>query len=345
MAFRDYVSELVASVPRLSPAHAQKIINDSWRSIQDMRLWSFNIINQGQLFMPDAITSGTVTATFGSTTMQADATAKTALDAVVLANPVLASATLGVGRQIRVGSFPVNSPSGTLYNIVAYDDTTGIITIDRPYGEATGAGLNYLVYKAYYAPPLTQGSPSPKFVKYFTIVNAASGYSIRGRKLYWMQAQINAIDPQRGAIGGDPYIVAYFAPNNVGQPVHEFYPHPTTFRTLIAMFQVRWENLSTSQDLPSVTYDLADMLMYQAKIKAGEWALGNVAMYPELAAVNWVAYIAQMEKSFREERIQCIKQDDEANPLLPQLQGGLWDFPLGGEFLQSHDVSSLIPPF
>lgn len=336
MAFRDLTSELIGSVPRLDYLNASRLVNRAWKLMQDQRLWSFNVITDGQVFAPSSISTGTVSAVFNSTTMTADATAITALNLVALSNPVLASPTFGVGRQIRLGA-----PAGPLYTITAWDGA-GTITIDRPYGEVTVTGSTYSVYKAYYAPPLAAGAASPTFIRYFSIVNEKAGYSIRGRRLNYTQAQINAIDPQRGATG-DPYITAFKGRNSSGQSVYEFYPNPVNVSTYLAQFQIRWPGLSPTQDLPQMPYAIDELLLHRAKGLAGEWALSNVSTYPELAGVNWVSYSQIQDKNFKETRIQCIKMDDEINPLVAMLQGSIYDFPLGGSFLQNHDVSSLIP--
>jgi len=336
MAYRDLTGDLIGAVPRLGFLNASSILSRAWRMLQDMRLWSFNVITDGQIYSPDSISVGTVSAVFNSFTVTPDATAIAALNAVVASNPLLASSTLGIGRQIRIGS----SPSGPLYDISSYDGAT--ITLDRPYGEPTIAGSLYQVYKAFYAPPVIASLPSVDFVRYFSVRNVNSGYSIRGRRLFYTQAQLNAIDPQRGATG-DAYILAIKGRNELGQPVHEFYPNPVNQSTYVAQFQIRWPTPSPSVPLPQMPYALEETLLYLSKRLAGEWALSNLSTYPELERVNWVAYIQWQDKAFKEERIQCIKQDDEIAPQIAYLQGSVFDFPLGGSWLQNHDYSSLLP--
>lgn len=339
MAYRDLTGDIIAAVPRIGYLNASNILTRAWRMLQDMRLWSFNVITDAQIFVPDAITAGTVSCVFNSDQVTADVTAKAALDAVVLSNPVLASGTLGLGRQIQVGS----SPNGPLYDIFAYSTLTGIITLDRPYGEPTVAGTTYSCYKAFYAPPVNASNvPAATFVRYFSVRNVASGYSIRGRRLYYTQEQLNAIDPQRGATG-DAYILAMKGVNSLGQPVHEYYPNPVNQRTYVAQMQIRWPTPSVTVALPQMPYALEEALLYLCKRLAGEWAMGNVSTYPELAGVNWTNYVQVQDKGFKEERIQCVKMDDEIAPQIAKLQGSVFDFPLGGSFLQNHDMSSFIP--
>lgn len=341
MALSDYAGELESAIPRLSYPQAIKIVSRAWRNIIDMRLWSWNFVEQAQFFVPAMISAGSITTTFNSTTIQADATAKAALNAVVLGNPQLASPVLGVGYQIRIASVPQNTTNGPLYNIVAYNNTTGVITIDRPYGEGSITGQQYQAYKAYYVP--TNIPNGARILRMDSITNVNSGYTIRGSKLYKSQAQLNAIDPQRGA-QGDAYICSPLSINSLGQGVVELYPHPTNQNTYISRIMIQYADITFNTDLPPVAYDLPGMLMFRAKTLAGEWALGNVSTYPELQGTNWVAYIQFNNQEFKDTRIQCIKQDDEIMPQIPLLVvGTVFDFPLGGQFLQNHDVSSLVP--
>lgn len=346
MAYADYVAELVGTVPRMSALHASQVLNRAWRRVRDGRLWSFQFICDAQLFCPDAIVGGSVSVTFGSNKVIADPVAAAAFNAVALANPPLASPVLGVGRQLRVGSLNgVSTPTGPNYNIVAWDgiDT---LTIDKPYGEHTIARAAYQVLKCYYAPPapppFSNLQPDLKFVRYVVITNKYSGYAIFGPNLYWSQAQLDAIDPQRGG-QGDAYIMANYMTNQLGQPVMELYPNPVRFTTYNASYYSRWPDLSSNQDLPQVSYELPDLVMFQSKALASDWALANVNTYPELQQTNWVAYRQTQMAEYRDSRIECYKQDDEQFPLIPFRQGQGFMFPLGGQFLQSHDVTSILP--
>lgn len=346
MGFADMTAELVGTVPRMSALHAQQVLQRAWRRVRDGRLWSFHFVSDAQLFCPDAITGGSVTANFGSNQVIADAAAAAAFNLVANANPPLASPTLGIGRQLRVGSTNgLSTPTGPNYSIVAWDgiDT---ITIDKPYGEATVVRSQYQVLKCYYAPPapppFSGFQPDRRYVRYQVITNKNDGYSIFGPNLYWSQSQLNAIDPQRGG-QGDAYIVAQYMTNQLGEPVVELYPNPVEFTTYYATYWSRWPDLSMTQDLPMVSYELEDMVTFQAKCLSADWALANVNTFPELAQTNWVAYRQTQMAEYRESRIECYKQDDEQFPLIPFRQGQGFMFPLGGQFLQSHDVTSFLP--
>jgi hypothetical protein len=363
MAFINYWNELVGGFPRLDPLHAQQLTQRAWRLIRDQRIWSFNFVSDAEWWAPAVILTGTISAAFGSKQIQLDANAQAAVFPFILGNPPFAG-PIGVGYQIRAGSLNtgISSPVGPLYSVVAYNAGTGIVTIDRPYGEQSGTGLQYLAYRAYYAAPnnpnTNSATPDNGFFRWVTLRNVAQGYDISGRRLLYTQEQLNRIDPQRSGIG-DAYIVAQWgrssSPGMGNYPISELYPHPVgtsvlgtgnqngVATTYVGTYLSRWPDLSATQDLPQMPYALSDLVVTRAKVLACQWATANVGTFPELQQTNWVAAQGMYDKEFREDRIQCIKQDDEINPLIGFIQDGKFDFPLGGQFLQSHDISSLVP--
>ncbi len=327
MAFREYCSELVGTIPNLPYPLAQTLVNRAWKDIRDLRL-----VDSADILLPAAITAGTVTATHGSVTVTCDAIASAALLPAIFGDPPLASTALGQGRQIRMG---VSGAVGLIYNIVAVDATDPnalILLIDRKYGEQTITGP-YQVYHCYIAPP------DDDFLQYFVVTHKRAGYSIRAKKLFYTQYRLNSIDPQRGA-NGDAYVIAAYKSDRDGRPVHEWYPHPTNAGVYSALYRKRGKDLSLSIDVP-VTFPNS-VLMARAFQHAADWAVANVGRYPQLTQTNWAMFRESKGTLLKEELVQAIKQDDEISPLLPILQGAYSDFPLGGEFMQGHDVSSLL---
>jgi len=336
--FQDYWQDLCASIPRLPPSHAQILVNRAWADIRDFRLWSW-LVPIGYITTPAAITVGVANVTLGSVSVVVDAAAAAALNSVVAANPPLFSTQVGVGRQFRLASQTSGTP-GPLYNLVNYNNGTQTLTLDRVYAEANAINQRFTVYKAYYQAPPSDGSSAPDFLRYFTVTNPAGGYTIRGRKLYYTQSQLNRTDPQRGATG-DTYILASYLDDPAsGNVVHEWYPHPVHLRVYTCIYQKRGLPLSNTIDVPK-TFP-ADLLMERAYMYGTKWALRNVATFPELQQTNWVAAYQIHKQDFKERLIQVIKQDDETSPLVAFQQGGIFDMPLGGQFLQSHDISRLV---
>lgn len=345
MSFQDMTAELVGTIPRMSALHAQQVVQRAWSRVRDSRRWSFHFVSDAQLFVPDGITGGSVSVTFGRKEVIPDGVAAALFDSVAMANPPLASPIIGVGRQLRIGTTNgLSTPTGPNYNIVGWDGTT--LLIDRPYGEYSADRAQYQVLKCFFAPPAPPPylnlQPDLNFVKYDVITNRNSGYAIFGPNLYWSQAQLNAIDPQRGG-QGDAYIMANYGRNSLGQPVIELYPNPVKFTTYSATYWTRWANLSPTTDLPQVSYELPDLVIFEAKSLAADWALANVSTVPELAQTNWVNYRQTQMAEYKAAMTQCFKQDDEIMPLIPFRQGQGFMFPLGGQFLQSHDVTSILP--
>jgi hypothetical protein len=347
MAFNDMVAELVGTVPRMSALHAQQVLQRSWRRVRDERqLWSFHFVADAQLYCPYAIYAGAVSPTFNSKIVRVDREAAAAFNAVAMANPPLAHPVLGIGRQIRIGTTNgLSTPTGPNYNLVAWD-TVSQLTLDRPYGEFTAINSPYQVLKVYYAPPARPPfenlGPDLGFIRYQSLTNRLQGYSIFGPNLYWNQAQLNAIDPQRGG-QGDSYICANYTRNSLGQPVMELYPNPVNFATYGATYWSRWPDVSPEVDLPTMPYELSDAVMFEAKCLASDWALANVNTFPELQNTNWVGYRQTQMAEYKISLRNCFKNDDELQPLIPFRQGQGFMFPLGGQFLQSHDVTSMLP--
>ena len=342
--FSNIVAELVGTVPKLSAIHAGQLVNRSWSKVRDFRLWSFNVVTDAQIFVPEVITAGTATTTFGSTTITMDATAAAAFNAVGLGPPPLAGG-IGVGRQIRMGNTSgISSPTGPNYSIVTWDGVS-TLTIDKPFGEGSLVNTAFQVLKCYYAAPgfpFTSQTADPNLIRFLSIANRQNGYAFSGRNLNWSQEGLNAVDPQRGG-QGDAYIQANYGRTAAGLPVFELYPNPVNQAAYYATYFTRWPALSAAVDLPQMPYQLADLVISGAKMLAAQWALANTTTFPELQQTNWVAYAGMMQTEFKDALIQCIKVDDEIMPGEVRRQGSAFSFPLGGQFLQSHDVSSLLP--
>lgn len=359
LTFQQLYKELTGEISPLPDPMAARIINRAWKRINDFRMWSWQIISNAQLFVPAAISTGTCTVTFNSTAVTMDATATAALNAVTFGNPPLASPILGVGYQIRLGTSAsgLAAPVGPNYTIVSWDGA-GALVIDSPYGQSSATNMNFQVLKCYYAAPflpITSTGNDGQFARFLSITNFLNGYTIAGRQLYFSQEELNRIDPQRGG-QGDAYILSYRQHNSLGQPVYELYPNPVnTANTYGVNYVSKGPLLTMTTQLPQVSYALDDAVTFQAKVFAGQWAMANAsrkgqvegkpdASYDSLAGVNWVNYCQMMEQERRSSLLLCIKEDDEIQPSpKPFIYNGGFMFPLGGEFLQSHDLSSIVP--
>jgi hypothetical protein len=344
MAVQDLVSELKGTFPTLPVLHAYQLINRAWTRVRDIRLWSWQFIVDAQWFVPALINAGTVSTVSQSTSITVNSTAAAALNAAVLSNPTVGAA-IGLGRQIKVGgsNSAAMATNGSIYSILNWDGIS-TITIDRPFGEGTQTAAPYSVYKTYYEPPILPGNVTTAYdastIRFLSLTNKSSGYSVSGKRLHTSAEQVNRMDPQRGATG-DPYAILPYTRNSLGQPVYELYPSPINAGTLYVALYSRWPNVSNSQDFPQVPYGLVTCVMDLARVFCCQWALGNVATYPELQQTNWVAAAQMYKQDYLDGLRQCLKQDDEIMPQVPFLQGR-FGLAFGDGFLQNHDISSLL---
>lgn len=338
LTFQQLYKELTGEIASLPDPMAQRIINRAWKRINDFRMWSWQIISNAQIFVPASISVGTCNVAFNSTTVVMNGAAVAALNAVAFGNPPLASPIMGVGYQIRVGT------TGPNYTIVSWDGA-GNLVIDAPYGQVSGNNLSYQVLKCFYtAPflPVTSTGVNGQFARFLSVTNLLSGYAITGRQLYISQEELNRVDPQRGG-QGDAFTFSMVGTNSLGQPVYELYPNPMTQSTYSASMVSKAPLLTMTTQMPQVSYALDDVVTFQAKQFAGQWALANVARFKDLQGTNWVQYCNMMQEETRKSLLLCCKEDDEIMPLpKPFVFSGRFSFPLGGDFLQGHDLSSLM---
>jgi hypothetical protein len=337
LAFADYIAELT-QIPGLEAPAAIKFIQRAWKEIRDVRTWSFLVQNK-DLYAPQIVIAGTVTVTQFSPNIQFDAQAIAALNASP-ALPPIAAQSVGVGRQFRVGAVigtvanPALNNSGAVYSLLTYDPVGGGATLDRPFAGNGGPLQQYMVYRCYFEPPVTD------FLRYIAVTNYTSGYAIIRDALSVPQESLAIFDPQRQSTGDayslSPFMTDYQNPNNPGGTIaHEFYPHPTNAAVYTGLFRRRGTDLSPTQDLPNTFPD--SVLMARAFVHAADWALSNVPNKPELQGTNWVLFREGKEKMYRENLILAIKQDDEIF-VKPSLRVGKYyaTFPPGGQWLQSH---------
>lgn len=343
MAVDDLTAELMGTFPTLPYLHSIQLLNRAWTRVRDLRLWSWQLAVDGQLFVPGMITAGRVSATYLSDVVTCDPTAAAALNAVFTVP--FTGAEVGDARQIKIGAAQgVLAANGSNYTITGWD-RIHTITLNMPFGEPSLVNAPYQIYQCYYNAPAYPPKPipgnDPGFIRFLSLTNKTSGYTIRGKRLWYTQDMLNAIDPNRGATG-DAYIVANYGHNSKGLPVFELYPAPATQATYSATYWTRWPDVTPTFDFPQVPYGLVNVVMDMARTFACQWATANVATKPELQLTNWIATAQFYKQEFKEGLIQCLKQDDEIAPLRGFSQTSKFDFPLGGEFLQGHDVSGLL---
>src|SRR5271157_4302040 len=140
MSLLSMRTELRGCVPKLPFSYTLTLVNRAWRTIRERNLWSF-LHFDGQWIAPPQYVGVSAVTTQGTNTVTISAQDITNLAALLPLQPY----SLITQRQFRIAS-------GGLYNIRAYAPGTGVLTLDRLYGEATSSGSAFQIYQCYYVP-------------------------------------------------------------------------------------------------------------------------------------------------------------------------------------------------
>lgn len=298
MPFLDLYQELTGAVPKLPVDFARTLVNRAWADIRRQNLWSFQLF-EANWTSPAVINAGTVTTTQGATTVVFDTTASTAIAAVGI-GPFPTPITQ---RQFRVGI-------GTIYNIWALANNAGIITLtlDRPYAEAGGAGIAYMIYQCYYPAPMKD---------FWTWINVRDIINFNDLDIYTSRKEIDMRDPQRSIFYLPTNCMFYQNDQNTGGatpgfPLFELWGQPN-FVLTYQLYGIRrgLPLVNDTDTLPSAVGE--DCVQELAKVKAYEWAEANKGDMPRNAGADFKfligAAMAEYKRLYRDyrraDREQC----------------------------------------
>lgn len=301
--FLELYRELQGTFPDLPETQCQRFINRAQRDAYDAWNWSF-LAGEGSLNIPGSINDGTITAVQDDQTIVADATAAAAWQALGIFIPI-------TQRAIKIGTdFP--------YRILAFDGVDTVY-IDRPYTGTSTVGLEYRLYKPYYAPPSTD------FQRFISVVDTTDAWNlIPGKKKEWL----DWIDPQRSNIGGPAQFISFFlrqraqtipAFGALTDPVtlaatdlFELWPAPTAAMSLTAYFKKRGAELV--EDTDESPFD-DNLLIARALYHAYRFVQVNVANFSQLRGqrIAWVELKQDANSDFLYELGNAIKRDDNIN--------------------------------
>lgn len=213
MSLQSMMAELRGQVPSLSIAFSKTLVNRAWRTIRERNLWSF-LLFEGQWVTPPQFTTGTCTVSQSSNQVTLDATATAALIAALVDQPY----SLIGQRQFRI------TGGGTLsglYNIWDWDDATGVLSLDRRFGELTGSGLSFTIYQAYYAPCANAGA-NPLYLSDFkTWISVRDIQHFIDLDCFQIdRATLDAKDPQRLIFQMPTHVVPYQQDQNPDSPTY-----------------------------------------------------------------------------------------------------------------------------
>lgn len=294
-------AELRGSIPKLPYSFCPTLINRAWREIRESNLWSFNLLEWSWI-SPAVVTTGTIIVTQGSADVTFDA------DAIAALNASAVSYSLITQRQLRAG---VSAGISGIYNIIAYDDTTGAATLDRIFADPGGSGLAFQVYQVYYVPPVQD------FLTLLTVRNMAMFVSlILTRTRSWVDSQ----DPQRSWYQFPTHAVPFQidlrgagtanASSTLGYPMYELWGQP------VSPFTYQCYGLRRGIDLVEPTDTLPfsiaeELVLAKARAHAYRWSEANKDMAPRAQGPDFKFLIGDSEAEYRALLTKYRKQDKE----------------------------------
>jgi len=338
--FDDLAAELSGRLPSLSPFLAQTFISRAWSSIRDERLWNF-LIYDGAVVCPTLVSAGTFAITQYTQTVTANAAASAALAAIT-----------GVGVTSLQIRFMGLGKTSQIYNITGYNvtvPTAAVLTLDRIVQEPTNAASQYMVYRAYIVPPMTD------FLRWESLVDMVNGFNIGGAKLTYTSAYFDARDPQRQAFGLAYFCGFYRAANSVdvvaadSAPIYELWPGSTQGQNFYVRFRRRGVDPAPGDVLPPQIP--TSLVMAHALAESGyPHVAANVGLFPQFKGSNFALLINQARTEYSNRLKLAKKQDDEqglssssvwnrGHGLRQGRFGGVgFPYPIDSNFFQSHPI-------
>lgn len=265
MSFQTIWRRVAFDVGSMPAPLAKTHVNEALGLIYDSSLWSFQI-RQGGWLTGGLVNTGGITVASFSTQVVANAAA-TAAWAVRVSRPLITE------MQLRVAS-------GTLYNIVGYDDGTdpqsspnpgfATLTLDRAWTELPVTNGPYMIYQAYYPAPAEYDGD---FKRFLNIRSLQMGYRMR----FWniTQKDLNRMDPQRLVFDLPKYAVSAGTDQRTGSatfgaPMYELWPHPVSVLPYSFDYLRRGPMLDLPNDtIPSPLTD--ELVVWRAKELAFVW--------------------------------------------------------------------------
>jgi hypothetical protein len=295
------ITELRGSVPKISITFCPTLINRAYKDIREANLWSF-LLYESSWITPPLISTGTMTATQGSTAITFDANAVAAINTAQL----LSTYSLITQRQLR------SSAAGGIYSIISYNGGTGAAVLDRPYADQSfGAGLSYQLYQLYYPAPFID------HLTYLTITNPSMFLSL---DLTATRSTIDLTDPQRSwyefPTKAVPLGIDYRGQNTatpsstLGFPLYELWGQPVSPFTYQCYGLRRGTDLVNPGD--TLPYQIPqEMVLARAKYYAYEYAEATKDMSPRSSGPDFKFLMAQTMVLYGKLLTLYRKQDKE----------------------------------
>jgi hypothetical protein len=293
------IGDLCGRIPKLSAQLARTLVNEALSKIYSESDWSFNYVESGWMTQ-GVVTQGSITAALGSNQITGDVSATAAWDQVGLS----------------ITEMQIRSPAYALYSVIAYQNP--IITIDRPWAEPEGIGLNYLMYQAYYPAPV------PDLKRWLTIRDTSNASNLDFDNVN--QNDLAVGDPQRTIFGLPNKVVPYKTDTRAGSAtygymLYELYPHALQ-ELPYATFAIRFgPPLVNPGD--TLNYPLTeDCVKARARALAYEWKESQKGTETHRGSESNYEFLMQAAEVLYKERIQDIRKIDRnlADPFIRKIQ-------------------------
>lgn len=291
-------------VPDLPVLLAQRLVQDRYRRILDLRPWS-GLRKQGVWTIPDAYSTGTVSVTQGSTTITGSGTTWT---------------SAMEGRQIRVNN---QSPILTITDVASATS----LTTDLAYPLATATGQSYQILQNYVT--------APTDLKY--LLSVLDPYRQWRLRFNITQTEINQWDPGR-TNAGDTWVVADWQFDSDGVAQYELWPAPTTTRGFNFTYIAQGSDLTASDDTP--IYPLrGDEILYGALADLCLWPGTRDFKNPLFGDQNiYAIYNAKYVDA-----LNNVEREDESMYMtwLQNADDNMMFAPLDSKFIQNHGLAAI----
>lgn len=302
MAFFNMIQELLG-IPGCNLGLVKTKINESYATIQNENVWSFQLQTGGWL-TPSLLgaptrtflSPGTITVTPFTNTITGDAIASAAWLATITNPPLITQ------YQIRV-------PYYSLYSIISLDstDTSAVVlTIDRPWMEPKQTNGTYMAYQAYYPAPAG-------FKRWYNVRDTTNNNQLD----WWSKTQIDLAneDAERTDFDEPLYVVPYAQDTRpgsatLGQMLYELWPHPISQLPYTFGCQVNWPPLVKNSDtLPfPLTEELVKLRAYEMLYLWKESQKGDEM--ERGAGANW-QFLTQAARAEYSDRLRIIRVMDK----------------------------------
>jgi len=257
--FGQAIGSVLSFCPDCSISQVQNFLMDALREWTDRRMWYGNL-QKGQVIASGMYSTGSVTTTFGSPSVQGIGTNWTQ---VMNGLPI-------TQQSLRVGYY------APIYNIIALDQSAQVLTLELPWGQPSISSTGYFISSYFYSFPN---------IKYF--------YSMKNLQLYYRlatgypQALIENIDPSR-LIVLYPRMAAVMPPDPNGNYQIELWPASNVQQAYPYLAYTQSPQLSNDIDnFPA--FCRVDALISYAVSQALMWRTKNNANYSEAVAVQLAA--------------------------------------------------------